>query len=141
MSYSNVVGGKLKLKGKALDVRAGGMKKKKKKRDTQEQLRMLTGREESEREVVNSPTHSSEADPASRGENRDGEGEVDRERQQVVEDHRTPAEKKYHEQKAKLEAQRLAKVASKSHRQRVEEFNQYLANLSEHYDIPKVGPG
>jgi protein FAM32A len=58
-----------------------------------------------------------------------------------VEDHRTPAEKKYHEQKAKLEAQRLVKVASKSHRQRVEEFNQYLANLSEHYDIPKVGPG
>ncbi|KAG0570261.1 hypothetical protein M758_6G143200 [Ceratodon purpureus] len=141
MSYANVVGGKLKLKGKALDVRAGGMKKKKKKRDTQEQLRLLTGREEPEREVVNSPTRSSEADPVSQGENRDGEGGEGRERQQAVEDHRTPAEKKYHEQKAKLEAQRLGKVASKSHRQRVEEFNQYLANLSEHYDIPKVGPG
>lgn len=30
-SYENVIGGKLKLKGKALDVKAGGMKKKKKK--------------------------------------------------------------------------------------------------------------
>lgn len=30
-AYENVVGGKLKLKGKALDVKAGGMKKKKKK--------------------------------------------------------------------------------------------------------------
>lgn len=29
-AYENVVGGKLKLKGKALDVKAGGMKKKKK---------------------------------------------------------------------------------------------------------------
>ncbi|KAH6558799.1 hypothetical protein KP509_1Z045100 [Ceratopteris richardii] len=59
----------------------------------------------------------------------------------VVEDHRTPAEKRYHEQRQKLEAARLAKLASKSHRERIEEFNQYLANLSEHYDIPKVGPG
>lgn len=29
--YENVVGGKLKLKGKALDVKAGSLKKKKKK--------------------------------------------------------------------------------------------------------------
>lgn len=29
-SYENVVGGKLKLKGKALDVKTGGIKKKKK---------------------------------------------------------------------------------------------------------------
>lgn len=48
---------------------------------------------------------------------------------------------RYHEQLAKLEAERAAKQASKSHRQKVEEFNQYLANLSEHHDIPKVGPG
>lgn len=30
-AYDNVVGGKLKLKGKALDVKAAGIKKKKKK--------------------------------------------------------------------------------------------------------------
>lgn len=53
----------------------------------------------------------------------------------------TPAEKRFLQQTAKLELQRLAKMASKSHRDRVQEFNQYLANLSEHYDIPKVGPG
>lgn len=29
--YENVIGGKLKLKGKALDVKAAGIKKKKKK--------------------------------------------------------------------------------------------------------------
>lgn len=31
--YENVVGGKLKLKGKALDVKAAGIKKKKKKQN------------------------------------------------------------------------------------------------------------
>jgi protein FAM32A len=32
-------------------------------------------------------------------------------------------------------------MMGKSHRERVAEFNTYLQNLSEHYDIPKVGPG
>lgn len=139
MSYSNVVGGKLKLKGKALDVKAGGVKKKK-KRDTQEQLQLLADQEENQ--ANQSPTHSFDAETGSQGleDGRAGEGGGER---QVAsaEDHRTPAEKRYHEQKAALEIRRLSKVASKSHRQRVEEFNQYLANLSEHYDIPKVGPG
>lgn len=135
MSFSNVVGGKLKLKGTALDVRAGGMKKKKKRqREAQEQLLMLKGQEETAEQESNN-SDKGEADPVS------NKGDEGGERHQAAEDHRTPAEKRYHEQKAKLEARRLAKVATKSHRQRVEEFNQYLANLSEHYDIPKVGPG
>jgi len=29
-------------------------------------------------------------------------------------------------------------MAQKSHRERIEEFNQKLTNMSEHYDIPKV---
>lgn len=37
-SYENIVGGKLKLKGKALDVKAGGMKKKKKRKKNQDQI-------------------------------------------------------------------------------------------------------
>lgn len=56
-------------------------------------------------------------------------------------DHLTPAERRYLQQTEKLELQRLAKMASRSHRDRIQQFNQYLANLSEHYDIPKVGPG
>ena len=34
--YQNVVGGRLKLKGKALDVKEGGIKKKKKKQHREE---------------------------------------------------------------------------------------------------------
>lgn len=37
-AYDNVVVGKLKLKGKALDVKAGGMKKKKKQKKQFEQI-------------------------------------------------------------------------------------------------------
>lgn len=35
--YQNVVGGRLKLKGKALDVKEGGVKKKKKKKQHREE--------------------------------------------------------------------------------------------------------
>lgn len=50
----------------------------------------------------------------------------------------TPAEARHLELKKKREEQRLAKVAAKSHRERVAEYNAYLAGLSEHHDIPKV---
>lgn len=56
-------------------------------------------------------------------------------------DYLTPAERRYLQQWENIDLQRISKVASKSHRDRIQEFNQYLANLSEHYDIPKVGPG
>ena len=56
-------------------------------------------------------------------------------------EHLTPAERRYMEQKEQIDVHRLAKISNKSHRDRILDFNQYLANMSEHYDIPKVGPG
>lgn len=56
-------------------------------------------------------------------------------------DHLTPAERRYIEQRESIDVHRLAKTSNKSHRDRIQDFNQYLANMSEHYDIPKVGPG
>lgn len=137
--FDNVIGGRLKLKGKALDVKAGGIKKKKKKSShTQQHYGILTGLEDAERQALN----SSEADTGSDGGNQNYEDRERKEKQpSAVNNYLTPAERRYHEQRARTEAGRLAKIARKSHRQRVEEFNQYLANLSEHYDIPKVGPG
>ena len=34
--------------------------------------------------------------------------------------------------------QRVAKLAKKTHKDRVNEFNAHLESLSEHHDIPKV---
>ncbi|CAN0860026.1 Protein FAM32A [Linum grandiflorum] len=56
-------------------------------------------------------------------------------------DHLTAAERRYLQHLAELDNQRMVKMASKSHRDRIHEFNHYLANLTEHYAIPKVGPG
>lgn len=57
------------------------------------------------------------------------------------EDRRTEAEKRHEEKTRKLEEERLKKMAGKSHRERIKDFNDHLTNLSEHHDIPKVGPG
>ncbi|KAI8818141.1 uncharacterized protein EV422DRAFT_191497 [Fimicolochytrium jonesii] len=54
---------------------------------------------------------------------------------------KTAAEVKFEEIQKQRQRDRIAKTASQSHKERVAEFNRYLENLSEHYDIPKVGPG
>ncbi|XP_039791294.1 protein FAM32A-like isoform X1 [Panicum virgatum] len=133
--YQNVVvGGRLKLKGKALDVKEGGIKKKKKKQHREESSQI--GRDELQEggssELTTDP--NSELIEADKMGEEEGNPHPDY-------DHLTPAERRYMEQKQKIDMQKLAKVANKSHRDRIQDFNQYLANLSEHYDIPKVGPG
>ena len=50
----------------------------------------------------------------------------------------TAAQKKFFEQQERRQTERIMTKASKSHKQRVEEFNSHLENLTEHYDIPKV---
>lgn len=57
------------------------------------------------------------------------------------EDTRTEAEKRFEAKMLEAEEQRLAKLATMSHRDRVREFNDKLASMSEHHDIPRVGPG
>ncbi|CDS12691.1 hypothetical protein LRAMOSA04877 [Lichtheimia ramosa] len=54
---------------------------------------------------------------------------------------KTEAEKKFEETQRKRQMERIAKAAAKSHKEKVSEFNNKLEQLSEHYDIPKVGPG
>ena len=44
-AYENIVGGKLKLKGKALDVKAGGLKKKKKHKKHFDQISQVSENE------------------------------------------------------------------------------------------------
>lgn len=70
--------------------------------------------------------------------------EEKQESRKQVEEFLTPAQKQFREMqilrlKHKMEG-RDAELL-KSHRQKVENFNKKLANLPEHNDIPKVGPG
>ncbi|KAJ6821716.1 protein FAM32A-like [Iris pallida] len=138
-AYENVVGGKLKLKGKALNV-AGGVKKKKKHKhhhhDDNSQIRRDELQEGGSSELPTDPTKEiTNADKVEDEDHPSLDGD------QLDGDQMTPAERRYIEQRERIDMRRLAKTANKSHRDRIEDFNQYLANLSEHYDIPKVGPG
>ncbi|GAA97562.1 uncharacterized protein L969DRAFT_68660 [Mixia osmundae IAM 14324] len=55
--------------------------------------------------------------------------------------HKTAAELRFEETQRKRLADKVAKQAQVTHKDRVASFNSKLESLSEHYDIPKVGPG
>ncbi|EKX48356.1 hypothetical protein GUITHDRAFT_105964 [Guillardia theta CCMP2712] len=62
-------------------------------------------------------------------------------KQDLDDDGRTAYERKWDEQLQKLEQRRAKENAKKSHRQRVDEFNERLSKLSEHNDVPRVAGG
>ena len=51
---------------------------------------------------------------------------------------KTPSEVAYLKKKREVELERIKKKANLNHKEKVEKFNSYLNNLSEHYDIMKV---
>eukprot|EP01094_Clydonella_sp_ATCC50884_P020877 TRINITY_DN4442_c0_g1_i1.p1 TRINITY_DN4442_c0_g1~~TRINITY_DN4442_c0_g1_i1.p1 ORF type:complete len:117 (+),score=37.03 TRINITY_DN4442_c0_g1_i1:191-541(+) len=112
--YDNVVGGALRLKGVPLPD-----KRKRKKKKKREQLE----------KAVELSLQKGELDTS-------GDGEVI-----IPDDPRTEAEKKFEEIQRQRESERLKKEAEKSHREKILELNQKLDSMSEHFDIPKVGPG
>ncbi|KAF8167634.1 hypothetical protein B0H34DRAFT_854542 [Crassisporium funariophilum] len=128
--YSIRPGGSLKLKG---GVAEGGIVKKKKKKSKAkseastknqelEKVKELLFQEE---DVDRTPSGSGRNSPSvSGGPSR-----------------KTEAEKRFEEVQKRRLGQRVAKLANKTHKDRVSEFNSHLESLSEHHDIPKVGPG
>jgi protein FAM32A len=54
---------------------------------------------------------------------------------------KTEAEKRYEEMRRKRLEERLKKEGVKTHKEKVEGLNKYLSGLSEHHDMPKIGPG
>jgi hypothetical protein len=56
-------------------------------------------------------------------------------------DRRTAAEKRHDEKMVEREGEKTRKMAMKSHRERVNDFNAALEQLSEHHDIPRVRGG
>eukprot|EP00914_Ancora_sagittata_P034229 GHVO01069127.1.p1 GENE.GHVO01069127.1~~GHVO01069127.1.p1 ORF type:complete len:128 (+),score=24.78 GHVO01069127.1:147-530(+) len=72
----------------------------------------------------------------------DAEEEIDLPELRVAtEENLTAAEKSFRLVQLRRERERAQKKLELSHRQRIEKFNAQLAALSEHFDIPKVGPG
>ncbi|GAB7340132.1 hypothetical protein MBLNU457_6617t1 [Dothideomycetes sp. NU457] len=61
--------------------------------------------------------------------------------QQEVRTTKTEAERRHEELRRKRLDERLKKEGVKTHKERVEELNTYLSKLSEHHDMPRIGPG
>ncbi|KAI9722169.1 MAG: hypothetical protein M1828_004851 [Chrysothrix sp. TS-e1954] len=55
--------------------------------------------------------------------------------------HKTDAEKRHEATRRRRLDEILKRKGSKTHKERVEELNRYLAGLSEHHDMPRIGPG
>ncbi|EFE43875.1 hypothetical protein TRV_01316 [Trichophyton verrucosum HKI 0517] len=127
--YAVSGGGRLKIKGSKVQDGRVDKKKKKKKRDKEGDVAMR--KEEGEEE---------EKADAAVGEASNAKEEKDRRSRSVSEllegdDGKTEAERRHAEAKRKRLNERLKREGVKTHKERVEELNKYLSNLSEHHDM------
>ncbi|KAL3491767.1 hypothetical protein BJX62DRAFT_236843 [Aspergillus germanicus] len=142
-AYSSGGGGKLKLKGSK--VSDGRVKKKKSKKSSSAST---PGTEKEKGRDVSADLISQQEAAESRSRSREGSsaGRDDDEDQSHREGSTTPAvkteaERRHEEMRKKRLQERLKRDGVKTHKERVEELNKYLSRLSEHHDMPKIGPG
>ncbi|KAJ5561636.1 hypothetical protein N7535_003903 [Penicillium sp. DV-2018c] len=142
----SIGGGKLKLKGsKVSSGRVEKKKKKSKKKEEGTQTQTETqGKESTPMTMTKTPDEERERE---RERDRDGEPSEITVRVRSgseSESHmpaKTEAERKAEEIRRKRMHERLQREGIKTHKERVEELNKYLSRLSEHHDMPKIGPG
>ncbi|RVX68779.1 hypothetical protein B0A52_07665 [Exophiala mesophila] len=150
--YTSMGAGKLRLKG----VKDSKVEKKKKKKDKAKSSEQVEGegqRKSHDAEDAKFQDKSvmlkklEDEDEMVRREQVDGpEGESTNKKEvertglesEVV---KTEAERRYQEQRRRRLEERLKREGVKTHKERVEELNRYLSSLSEHHDMPKIGPG
>ncbi|KAJ5771352.1 uncharacterized protein N7511_003403 [Penicillium nucicola] len=149
----SVGGGKLKLKGSK--VSGGRVEKKKKKSskkkedsasasgpgtpaETQIQRSAVEG--DSRRDSTPIESRVGKRDHAHDNDHDDGGDQV-AEREREFGSGKTETERKYEEIRRKRLHERLQREGVKTHKEKVEELNKYLSRLSEHHDMPKIGPG
>ena len=53
----------------------------------------------------------------------------------------TESEKSFQIAQEKRKAAQVEKQVKLTHREKMERFNRHLGAMSEHFDLPKVGPG
>jgi protein FAM32A len=115
-------GGKLNLKGS----------KKGKKKNKKSKHKLKRKEDEEKIRISNDENDNNGDDDSSNDTDNDNDNDND--------DGLTPSERKSLKLKKERERIELEKLGSKSHRERVEEFNDKLGNLTEHNDIPRVSP-
>ena len=122
-AYRSIVGGKLNLKG--------GIEKKKKKR-------MKESSEAAELVATAAAAAAAATAAASAASRSTGASSSSAIAAVSRSTGHTAAEMRHIQVKAQRTIEKIEKGEIKSHRDRVKDFNDYLGNLTEHYDLPKV---
>lgn len=146
--YAPVGGGALRIKGAKVRKHK---KKSSKKTDLEKNLSTGGGESSSSSSLSKFKEEDGRSDDAKQEDkdkvDKEGqEEEHEPEQEQQTERRKTEAEKRFEEARRKklLELSESANSRPellKTHKERVEELNTYLSKLSEHHDMPKIGPG
>jgi protein FAM32A len=149
--YTSHSTGKLKLKG-VKDSKVS--KSSKKKKDKASTSSITNGSDATEQIQDNSvmlkhlpsePNNDADADTPARTAKSPDQKSNSLQSALEEEDHEAPrkteAERRWDEARRKRLEERLKREGVKTHKERVQELNKYLSGLSEHHDMPKIGPG
>ncbi|CAD0023406.1 unnamed protein product [Aureobasidium pullulans] len=123
-------GGGLKLKG----AKNAGIDKKRKKKSSSKSTTVAAASSASKEAT---PAKDTATDPESTTDLE--QREKNKEESLIPDDGKTEYERRHEETRRKRE--RLMREGVKTHKERVEELNKYLSTLSEHHDMPRIGPG
>jgi protein FAM32A len=146
--YSSVPStGKLKLKGGIKDSKVDKKRKKRSKpkiegedgggEELKEKSVMLRSLEEEDARIPKESSHETSLVDGKQVGPGAGAAVEDASNERI----KTETEKRFDEQRRKRLDDRLKREGVKTHKQRVEELNRYLSGLSEHHDMPRIGPG
>lgn len=157
--YKNTISGGLKLKG----AKDAGVKKHKKKKDKTKEAERPKSSEPAQ--STSEPAEEGEGALQRALADEDAEEEelhlekVPAQEMSRRDDGKTEAQRRHEEMRRKRVGtvhtgvtarqtltfaqldERLKREGVKTHKERVEELNKYLSTLSEHHDMPRIGPG
>ncbi|THY83492.1 DUF1754-domain-containing protein [Aureobasidium pullulans] len=125
-------GGGLKLKG----AKNAGIDKKRKKKSSSKSTAVAAASSASKEAT---PAKDTATDPENTTDLE--QREKNKEESLIPDDGKTEYERRHEETRRKRLEERLMREGVKTHKERVEELNKYLSTLSEHHDMPRIGPG
>ncbi|THY54882.1 hypothetical protein D6C98_04367 [Aureobasidium pullulans] len=126
-------GGGLKLKG----AKNAGIDKKRKKKSSSSKSTAVAAASSASKEATPSKDTATDPENTTDLEQR----EKNKEESLIPDDGKTEYERRHEETRRKRLEERLMREGVKTHKERVEELNKYLSTLSEHHDMPRIGPG
>ncbi|KAH0364036.1 hypothetical protein KCU65_g6996, partial [Aureobasidium melanogenum] len=125
-------GGGLKLKG----AKNAGIEKKRKKKSSSSKSTAVAAATSSSKDATPAKDTTDPEDTTDLEQR-----EKNKEESLIPDDGKTEYERRHEETRRKRLEEKLMREGVKTHKERVEELNKYLSTLSEHHDMPRIGPG